>query len=110
MSETLQTFTDANWDSDVVKAAEPVLVDFWAEWCVPCKALVPILEAVAAQYTGKLRVGKLNVEENNDTPYKYNVTGMPTILLLKGGQVLEQRVGLISKDKLLQLLEPHVKG
>jgi thioredoxin 1 len=109
LSETLQTFTDANWESNVIKAAEPVLVDFWAEWCVPCKALVPILEQVATQYAGRLRVGKMNVEENNDVPYKYSITGMPTLLLLKGGQVVEQRVGLISKDKLAQLLEPYLK-
>jgi thioredoxin 1 len=108
LSDNVQTFTDANWDSEVLKSAQPVLVDFWAEWCVPCKALVPIFEQVATQYGAKLRVGKLNAEENNDVPFRYNVTGLPTILLLKGGQVVEQRVGLVSKEKLLQLLEPHV--
>lgn len=109
MSDTLQTFSDASWENDVMKSAEPVLVDFWAEWCVPCKTLVPTLEAVAGQFQGKLRVGKLNVEENPDVSIKYNVITLPTLLLLKRGQVVEQRIGLISKEKLIALLEPALK-
>jgi thioredoxin 1 len=108
-NENLREFTDASWESDVAKSAQPVLVDFWAEWCVPCKTLLPTVEAVAEQFKGALRVGKMNVEDNPDVPFKYNVTTLPTLLVLKAGQVVEQRVGLISKEKLVQLLEPHVK-
>jgi thioredoxin len=104
--DNVQILTDANWESDVMKAGVPVLVDFWADWCVPCKTLLPTVEAVAAQYAGRLRVGKMNVEENPDVPFKYSITTLPTLLVLKNGQVAEQRIGLISKDKLIQLLEP----
>jgi thioredoxin len=109
MAENLQTYSDATWDKDVLGCAQPVLVDFWAEWCVPCKTLVPIIEAVAAQFDGKLRVGKLNVEENENVPFKYGITTLPTLMLFKNGQVSEQRVGLISKENLVKLLEPHVR-
>ena len=109
MAETLQTYTDQTWEKDVLGSPRPVLVDFWAEWCVPCKSLVPILEAVAAQLDGKLRVGKLNVEENDQVPFKYGITTLPTLMLFKNGQVSEQRVGLISKENLVKLLEPHVR-
>ncbi len=108
MSETLQTYTDQSWEKDVLGSQEPVLVDFWAEWCVPCKTLVPILEAVAAQLDGKVKVGKLNVEENDQVPFKYGITTLPTLMLFKNGQVSEQRIGLISKENLVKLLEPHV--
>ena len=109
MAETLQTYTDQSWEKDVLGSPQPVLVDFWADWCVPCKTLVPILEAVAAQLDGKVKVGKLNVEENDQVPFKYGITTLPTLMLFKNGQVSEQRVGLISKENLVKLLEPHVR-
>ena len=109
MANTLQTYTDQSWQTDVLGSPQPVLVDFWAEWCVPCKTLVPILEAVAAQLDGKVKVGKLNVEENDQVPFKYGITTLPTLMLFKNGQVSEQRVGLISKENLVKLLEPHVR-
>jgi thioredoxin 1 len=108
MAEQISTLTDQNWDSEVMKSSQPVLVDFWADWCVPCKALAPILETVAKQYAGRLRVGKINVEENNDVPFKYNITTLPTLLLIKGGLVSEQRVGLLSRENLVKLVEPHL--
>ncbi len=108
MSENVLTLTDQGWEADVLKSIKPVLVDFWAEWCVPCKTLLPSLEAVAVQFHDALRVGKLNVEDNPDVPIRYNVVTLPTLLLIKGGQVVEQRVGLIPKDKLIQLLQPHL--
>jgi thioredoxin 1 len=108
LSDNVLTLTDQGWDAEVMKSSKPVLVDFWAEWCVPCRTLLPSVEAVAERFKDVLRVGKLNVEENPDVPTRYNVITLPTLLLLKGGQVVEQRVGLISKDKLIQLLQPHL--
>jgi thioredoxin len=109
MSAKLLTFTDQNWQSEVMAADRPVLVDFWAQWCKPCLAMVPDLEAVADLYAERLRVGKLNVEENDLVPQQYNVTGMPTLLVLKGGKVVEQRVGKMSKDALVKLLDPLLR-
>jgi thioredoxin 1 len=109
MAENLQTYTDQTWEKDVLGSPQPVLVDFWAEWCVPCKTLVPVLEATAAQLDGRLKVGKLNVEENDKVPFDYNIRTLPTLLLFKNGKVSEQHVGLISKENLLKLLEPHVR-
>jgi thioredoxin len=108
LAETIQTLTDANWEADVMKSPEPVLVDFWADWCAPCKTLLPAVEAVAAQFKGRLRVGKVNVEENEKVPYEYNITTLPTLLIIKDGKVSEQRVGLISRDNLVKLIEPHL--
>ena len=102
----LQTYTDANWDAEVLASSEPVLVDFWADWCQPCKALVPTIEALAEQYQGRLKVGKMNVEDNDSVPFRYSITTLPTLMIFKKGQVSEQRVGLISKDNLVKLIEP----
>jgi thioredoxin 1 len=102
----LQTFTDANWEAEVMASSEPVLVDVWAEWCQPCKVLVPAIEAVAEQYKGRLKVGKVNVEENDAVAFRYSITTLPTLMIFRKGQVSEQTVGLISKDKLVKLIEP----
>jgi thioredoxin 1 len=108
MSEKIATFTDQNWAQDVLASEKPVLVDFWAEWCAPCKAMVPDLEAVAAQYEGRVRVGKLNVEENDQVPFQYGITAMPTLLVFKGGKVAEQRVGKMGREQLAKLLDAHL--
>jgi thioredoxin 1 len=108
MAGNIDVFTDQNWGSEVLGSDKPVLVDFWAEWCAPCKAMVPDLEAVAAQYTGRVRVGKINVEENERVPYEYGITAMPTLIVIKGGKVAEQRVGKMSRDALVKLLDSHL--
>ncbi len=105
MAANIDVFNDQNWVNEVLGADKPVLVDFWAEWCAPCKAMVPDLEAVAAQYAGRVRVGKLNVEENDNVPYQYGITAMPTLLVFKGGKVAEQRVGKLSREALVKLIE-----
>ena len=108
MAANLETFADGNWQSQVLESAQPVLVDFWAEWCVPCKALVPVMEAVASHYGNRLKVGKFNVDENAIVPEQYSIRTLPTLLVMKRGQVSEQRIGLISKEALIKLLEPHL--
>ena len=108
MSDVIATFTDQNFEAEALGSSIPVLLDFWAEWCQPCLAMVPDLEAVAAQFEGRLKVGKVNVEENEHVPFNYNVTAMPTLILLKGGQVVEQRVGKLSREALTKLVEPHL--
>ncbi len=102
----LQSLTDANWDAEVMSSEQPVLIDFWAEWCQPCKVLTPIVEAVAEQYKGRMKFGQMNVEDNDNVPYRYNITTLPTLLIIKKGQVSEQSIGLLSKDKLIKLIDP----
>jgi thioredoxin len=108
MSEKLETFTDQNWQQQVLGSDKVVLVDFWAQWCQPCLAMVPDLEAVASAYAGRVTVGKLNVEEHGRVAEQYGIQAMPTLLIFKGGKVAEQRVGKMSKDALVKLLEPHL--
>ena len=105
MAGNIDTLTDQNWAQEVLASDKPVLVDFWAEWCAPCKAMVPDLEAVAAQYAGRVRIGKLNVEENEQVPFQYGITAMPTLIVFKGGKVAEQRVGKMSREALAKLLD-----
>jgi len=102
------TFTDAAFDSDVLKADVPVLVDFWAEWCGPCRMMGPTIDAVADEYTGRVKVGKLDVDNNQGTAMKYQIRGIPALLVFKGGQVVDQRVGAIGKTDVQALLNKHL--
>ena len=109
-SEHTLTFTDKDFDKDVLNSDLPVLVDFWAEWCGPCRMMSPTVDAVAKDYEGKLKVGKLNVDDNGDTAMRYNVRGIPTLLLFKGGRIVEQRVGAIGKADLVKMISSHVSS
>ena len=102
----VQTITDANFDQTISNAV--VLVDFWAEWCGPCRRLAPTVEELAGLYDGKVVVGKLNVDENPNTAFKFSIRGIPTLLLFKGGEVVEQVVGLADRDALKKVIDKHV--
>jgi thioredoxin 1 len=102
------TFSDDTFDKDVLQSETPVLVDFWAEWCGPCRMMTPTIDALASEYTGKVKVGKLNVDHNNGTAMRYQVRGIPTLLLFKGGKVVEQMVGARSKADVQKVLESHI--
>ena len=107
-AENVQTFTDGNFDDSVLKSAPPVLVDFWAEWCGPCKRLGPTVDALAAEYAGKVTVGKMNIDENPKTPAIYQIRGIPTLLVFKGGEVVESVVGAAQKEDLKKVLDKHI--
>jgi thioredoxin 1 len=104
----VQTFTDSNFEEAVLKSSGPVLVDFWAEWCGPCKRLAPTVDALATEYAGRVMVGKLNVDDNPDTAFKFQIRGIPTLLVFKGGQVVESVVGLVAKDDLKKAIDKHL--
>ncbi len=101
-------FTDQNFDQEVLKSEKPVLVDFWAEWCAPCRMMAPTVEGVADEYAGRAKVGKLNVDQNLSVTGRYNIRGIPTLILFKNGQVQEQSVGASSKDSIVKMLEKHL--
>ncbi len=103
-SDAVLTLTDANFDGDVLQSDLPVLVDFWATWCAPCKAIAPMIDTVANEYAGKVKVGKVNVDDNPATPGKYGVRGIPTLILFKDGQVVDQVVGAVPKSQLDALI------
>jgi len=104
-SENIHELTDKEFQSEVMEAAEPVLIDFWAPWCAPCRAIAPDVEALAESFAGKLKVFKMNVDENPETPTKYGVRGIPTLLVFKGGQVVDQVVGRVPKAKLEEMVQ-----
>ena len=108
MSEHIQHVTDATFEQEVLKSATPVLVDYWAEWCGPCKMIAPILEEVAKEYAGKLKVAKLNIDENPGTPAKYGIRGIPTLMLFKDGNVEATKVGALSKSQLTAFIDSNL--
>jgi thioredoxin 1 len=107
-SELIKHITDASFDADVLNSDTPVLVDYWAEWCGPCKMIAPILDETAKELDGKLQIAKLNVDENRDVPAKYGIRGIPTLMLFKGGQLAATKVGALSKAQLTAFLQPHL--
>ncbi len=107
-ANNVATFTDSNFDQDVLKASTPVLVDFWAEWCGPCRALGPTIDALATDYAGKIKVGKLNVDENQQITVQFQVRGIPAVMLFKGGQMVDQVVGLADKAAFKQMIDKHL--
>ena len=107
-SELIKHTTDASFDSDVLQAGQPVLVDYWAEWCGPCKMIAPILDEVSKDYDGRLKVAKMNVDENRDVPAKFGILGIPTLMLFKDGQLAATKVGALSKAQLTAFLDGHL--
>jgi len=108
MSEQINTFTDENFQEEVLDAPVPVLVDFWATWCAPCKMIAPVVESIAEEYTGKIKVGKVNVDENNSVSIKYGIKGIPTLLLFNKGEIKEQVVGVTTKEAISRMIEQHL--
>ncbi|HVZ61628.1 MAG TPA: thioredoxin [Terriglobales bacterium] len=107
-SNGINEVTDANFDQEVLKSTEPVLVDFWAVWCGPCRALAPVVDEIASSYSGRLKVAKMDVDKNAATPQRYGIRGIPTLLIFKDGQVKEQLVGFYPKDAIEKALDKHL--
>lgn len=108
MSEHVSHTTDAAFEAEVLKSDTPVLVDYWAEWCGPCKMIAPVLDEVAGEFKDRVKVAKINIDENAQTPRKYNVRGIPTLMLFKGGDVIAQKTGALSKSQLSAFLEANL--
>lgn len=105
MSENILQVTDLSFETEILKSTVPALVDFWATWCAPCKAIAPIVEEMADTYAGKVKIAKMNVDENPATPGKYGVRGIPTLILFKNGQVVDQLVGAVPKTQVKALID-----
>ncbi len=108
MSENTVELTDSNFDQEVLQSPVPVLVDFWAAWCAPCRLIAPAVEAIAKDYAGRAKVGKVNVDENMSTSSKYNIRGIPALLVFKGGEMHDQIVGASSKENIQAMLDRHM--
>ena len=104
---SVATFTDTNFKSEVLESDTPVLVDFWAAWCMPCKMIAPIVEEIAGDFNGKVKVGKLNTDENQITAMEYQIMGIPSLLVYKNGQVVDRIVGVVPKEQIKRTLEAH---
>ncbi|MFM9923418.1 thioredoxin TrxA [Variovorax sp. H27-G14] len=107
-SELIKHISDSSFEADVLKSTQPVLVDYWAEWCGPCKMIAPILDEVSATYEGKLQIAKLNVDENRDIPAKFGIRGIPTLMLFKDGQLAATKVGAMSKAQLTAFIDQQL--
>ncbi len=108
MSDKIIHVTDATFEQDVLKSSEPVLVDYWADWCGPCKMIAPILDEIANDYAGRIRIAKLNIDENPGTPPKYGIRGIPTLMLFKNGNVEATKVGAVSKSQLTAFIDSNI--
>ena len=108
MSETIIKLTDAEFENQVIKSDKPILVDYWAEWCGPCKMIAPILEEISSEMSDKIIIGKLNVDENSQTPPKYGIRGIPTLMIFKDGNAVGTHVGALSKSDLIQFIESNI--
>ena len=107
-SELIKHTTDATFEADVLKSSQPVLVDYWAEWCGPCKMIAPILDEVATSYSGKLQIAKMNVDENRDIPAKFGIRGIPTLMIFKNGELAATKVGAMSKAQLTAFIDQQL--
>ncbi|MCB1866062.1 MAG: thioredoxin TrxA [Chromatiales bacterium] len=108
MSADISQLTDTNFEQEVLKSDVPVLVDYWAEWCGPCKMIAPALEEIAGEYAGRLKVAKLNIDDNPGVPPRYGIRGIPTLMLFKGGEVEDTRVGALTKSQLAAFLDKNL--
>ena len=108
MSEQIAHVTDDSFESEVLKSSQPVLVDYWAEWCGPCKMIAPVLDEIAGEYAGKVKIAKLNIDDNPNTPPRYGIRGIPTLMLFKEGEVEATKVGAVSKSQLTAFIDSNL--